>query len=79
MAKSLMTLNGVVHGKTVAFDREIGLPDGQRVTVTVTPHTAGGDVESLRRAFGGWSDDPSGLDDFLEHVRASRKFDRKCP
>jgi hypothetical protein len=31
------TFKGVIHGKFIELDRELGLPDGQEVTVTVEP------------------------------------------
>ena len=33
-------LTGVVHGKVIELERELGLPDGQTVRVTVTPQYA---------------------------------------
>ena len=68
-------LRGVVHGKTIAFDAELGLPDGQEVTVTVEPALGGSKPppgEGLRHTFGTWADDASELDEFLEEVRRAR-------
>lgn len=69
--------NGVVHGKVIELDHAPGLPDGEKVTVTV--QLASGDVkpgEGLRRAFGTWADDSEGLDDYLEWNRQQRKLGR---
>lgn len=69
-----MTIKGVVHGKTIELEREPGLPDGQEVTVTVRPADPGrlAPGEGLRRSAGGWSDDPQGLDEYLEWNRQQR-------
>lgn len=73
------TFKGVVRGKAIELDREVGLPDGQEVTVVVQPAEApplpAG--EGLRRAIGGWADDPEGLDQFLEWNRQQRKQSRR--
>ena len=71
-------LRGVVHGKVIQLESEVGLPDGQKVTVLVRPlpatqRTVG---EGLRRSAGAWADDPAGLDVYLEQCRRARKLDR---
>lgn len=72
-------LKGVVRGKTIDLQDESGLPDGQRVTITVhavedgTPLPPG---EGLRRAFGGWAEDGEELDEYLEWNRQQRKVGR---
>jgi hypothetical protein len=76
------TMSGTVHGKTIELEHDLGLPDGQRVTVTVEPtpsHESGAEnpLEALKRAAGGWSDDPEGLDRFLEWNRQQRKINRR--
>lgn len=70
-------LRGVVHGKVIQLDSEAGLPDGQEVQVTlrlVQQGSAKGD--GFLRSAGAWSDDPEGLDTFLESTRQARKADR---
>jgi hypothetical protein len=37
MTSSTTALRGVVHGKIIELDEEVGLPDGQAVTVSVQP------------------------------------------
>ncbi len=78
IAKSVV-LNGVVHGNRIDLDADSGIPDGERVTVHLTPSIepprrlpAG---EGLRRAFGGWSEDQEGLDEFLKQMRTDRDND----
>lgn len=69
---------GIVHGKTIELDQELGLPEGQSVQVTVQPMpTATPTGEGLQRAFGGWSEDAEELDDFLEWNRNQRKQGRR--
>lgn len=70
---------GVVHGKTIEFESEIGLPDGQPVTVSVRPidHARDGAAEGIRHSAGAWADDDvDGLDAYLELNRSSRQTDR---
>ena len=64
-------IKGTVHGKMIELEQDAGLPEGQKVTVTMQPVGEPGDA--LRRAFGAWSDDPEGLDEFLEQVYRDRR------
>jgi hypothetical protein len=76
------TFRGVVHGNVIELERSPGLPDGQSVTVTVTPQDGKSQPapgEGLRRAFGGWAEDAAGLDEFLEQTRRDRSDDRAEP
>ena len=77
------TVHGIVHGKTIELEAESELPDGQRVTVMIAPMTqpeipAESPLEALKRAAGSWSDDPEGLDRFLEWNRQQRKIERRA-
>ena len=75
-----MVLKGVIHGKTIELEQSPGLPDGQVVTVSMSPATSPTSAEAfeaLQRAAGGWSDDPEGVDRFVEEVRQSRKQSRR--
>jgi hypothetical protein len=74
-------LKGVIRGKTIELEEEPGLPDGQEVRVTVEPVSPPGTavedpLDALKRAAGGWSDDPDGLDRYLEWNRRQRKVNR---
>jgi hypothetical protein len=76
-------LKGTVRGKIIELETEPGLPDGQQVTVMVEPMpqpetVAESPLEALKRAAGSWSDDPEGLDRFLEWNRRQRKIDRRA-
>ena len=84
MSNTPTILRGTVHGRTIELDAESGLPEGQQVTVTLEPaprrQTPPEDpLEALKRAAGGWSDDPEGLDRFLEWNRQQRKVNRREP
>jgi hypothetical protein len=78
-----MVLKGVIRGKIIELEQEPGLPDGQAVAVTVEPvgtatsPTSPEAMEGLRRSAGGWSDDPEGLDQYLEYLRQQRKVGRR--
>jgi hypothetical protein len=73
----MKTLHGIVRGRTIDLDEETGLPDGQEVNVSVEPATrppsSSEALEALKRAAGAWSDDPEGLDRYLEWNRQQRK------
>lgn len=75
-------LKGVIHGKIIELEQQPQLPDGQAVSVTVEPVSAATSptspqaLEALRRAAGAWSDDPEGLDRYLEWNRQQRKRGR---
>ena len=73
------TLRGVVHGKTIELEQESRFPDGQQVTVILEPARQAEKLppgEGIRRSAGGWSDDPEGLDQYLEWNRQQRKIGR---
>jgi len=74
MAHSSGLLKGTIHGKTIELEQAPGLPDGQAVSVMLTPSPTTG--EASRRAFGAWAGDAAQLDRFLEEIRRDRKQDR---
>jgi hypothetical protein len=76
-------LQGVAHGKMIELETDLGLPEGQAVTVVVQPVLGRADEttplppgEGLRRAFGAWADDTQGLDEYLEWNRRQREISR---
>jgi hypothetical protein len=75
-----MAMKGIIHGKVIELEQEPGLPDGQSVHVTIEPAPSTGQElpagEGLRRSAGAWSDDPEGLEKFLEWNRQQRKSGR---
>ena len=71
---------GIVRGSSIELERPVGLPDGQEVTVVVRPSHGIGRLppgEGIRRSAGAWSDDPAGLDAYLEWNRQQRKRGRR--
>src|SRR2546421_3948201 len=71
-----MVLKGVVRGKMIQLEQSPNLPDGQKVKVVVHVTESSAPVsngEGLHRSFGGWAEDASELDEFLEWNRKQRK------
>jgi hypothetical protein len=69
-------LYGIVHGKTIELDQEVGVPDGQKVEVAIqiigtSPGTEAWG-EGLRRCAGALAGIP-GLDEDMEQILAERK------
>jgi hypothetical protein len=82
MSSTTIVFKGVVHGKTIELDHELGLPDGQSVTVTVQPANGSQALppgEGLRRSAGAWAEDAEELDAYLEWTRHHRKKQRQEP
>ncbi len=75
-------IKGIIHGKIIELKEELGIPDGQEVSVTVeliseaTSPTSPEALESLRRAAGTWAEDSEELDRYLEWNREQRKSGR---
>ncbi len=69
-------MHGIVHGKTIELDQEVGVPDGQKVAVSVeilpaaSPRETWG--EGLRRCAGALAGIP-GLDEDMERILRERK------
>jgi hypothetical protein len=71
---------GVIRGKVIELETEVGLPDGQPVTVSVRPiapaSVASG--EGIRSSAGAWADDDADdLDAYFEANRKARQLDRR--
>jgi hypothetical protein len=74
----LPAMRGIVHGNSIQFENELGLPEGLPVSVVVQPiPNAPKDLEGLRRSFGAWADEAEELDKFLEWNRQRRKLSRQ--
>ena len=73
----MTAIRGTIRGNTIEVEEDLGLPDGQQVTVSVQPVLAPG--EGIKRSAGTWADDPNGVDEFLEEMQRLRKLDRKEP
>ncbi len=79
MTNSPASFNGTIHGRTIELQQDSGLPDGQKVIVTLQALPAAGNLapgEGLRRAFGACADEAEDLDKYLEWNRQNRKINR---
>jgi hypothetical protein len=69
-------VHGIVRGKTIELEQEVGIPDGQKVQVAVQilPGAPGGQPwgEGLRRSAGALAGIP-GLDSDMEMILRERK------
>lgn len=70
-------LRGTIHGDTIKLQDQTGLPDGSHVTVYVRPDPDLPAGEGIRRSAGTWSDDPAGVDAYIEWNRSQRKQSRR--
>lgn len=80
MSSEAITCRGIVHGRTVEFQSDIGLPEGQVVEATLQPIADSERLpagEGIRRSAGAWADDAEGLEEFLEWNRQQRKVSRR--
>ena len=70
---------GVVHGKTIEFNEDLGVADGQPVSVQVkivAPARSTKWGEGIRRSAGGWATDPE-MDAIMEKIHQDRKLERR--
>lgn len=80
MSLDSITHYGIVHGRTIELQSDVGLPDGQSVEVTLRPLTSDQPLppgEGIRRSAGAWADDADELDAYLEWSRQQRKVNRR--
>ena len=71
------TVQGIVHGRTIELDDDLGVADGQQVEVqvrTLPPSREWG--EGIRRSAGGWADYPE-IDAIMETIQRERKLERR--
>ena len=75
MAMAKHELRGSVQGRPVLLEDDPGLPDGQQVTVRLTPRPPSDEAgrATLLRLAGAWADDAEDLDRFLEWNRQQRQ------
>ena len=81
MVSPARNIHGKVRGRFIELDRDIGLPDGADVTLSIhgevsppsKPELTG---EGIRRSAGGWAEDAEELDRYLEWNRQQRKVGR---
>lgn len=70
-------VHGIVHGKTIELDEELGVAEGQEVEVQVTivqPRKKWG--EGILRSAGALADDPY-WDAIMEEIHQARKLERR--
>lgn len=77
MAEPSVALKGIVRGRTIELDRDVGLPEGQAVAVTVQPVTTAPMPAGVLSAFGAWSDDPEGVEQFVRETHAARESEQR--
>jgi len=77
MTNSSTTMRGVVRGRTIEVEGDLNLPEGQQVTVIIQPMLPA--EEAIRQSFGGWAEDGTQLDEFLEGLRRDRQQERPEP
>jgi len=77
MEAMVKTVHGVVHGRTIELDDDLGVAEGERVEVrvrTVRPVMHWGD--GIRRSAGGWAGYPE-MDEIMEKIQRERKLERR--
>jgi len=70
-------IHGIVHGKTIEFDEDIGIADGQQVEVRVQivqPAQEWG--QGILRSAGAWEKYPE-MDAIMEQIYQKRKLERR--
>ncbi len=71
------TVHGVVHGKTIELDEDLGVSEGQEVEVQVKLVTKNGTWgEGIRRSAGGWNDHPE-MGAVMDKIQQDRKLERR--
>jgi hypothetical protein len=73
----MATIKGTVHGNTIELGEDLGLPEGERVSVTVQRLLPPG--EGIRRSAGAWADAGPEFDAWLAQVYRDREHDREEP
>jgi len=71
------TVYGVVHGRTIELDEDLGVFEGQEVEVQVklvTKNDTWG--EGIRRSAGGWNDHPE-MGAIMDKIQQDRKLERR--
>ena len=70
------TVHGVVHGRTIELDEDLGVFEGQEVEVQVKLVTKNGTWgEGIRRSAGGWNDHPE-MGAIMDKIQQDRKLER---
>ena len=72
-----MVVSGIIHGKTIELQEDLGLPDGEAVKVIVRRSLPPG--EGIRRSAGAWADGGKEMDEWFDLIRLSRRQVRPEP
>lgn len=70
-------VHGIVHGKIIELEEDLGLTEGQKIEVlvkVVKPQRMGG--EGIRRTAGALADDPH-WDAIMQEIQQARKLERR--
>ena len=70
---------GVVHGKTIELDEDLGVAEGQTVSLQIKIIALATSVkwgEGILRSAGGWADYPE-MDAIMEKIQHDRKLERR--
>jgi hypothetical protein len=71
MIQGASIIQGAVHGKVIELDRDLGLPDGQQVTIALRPISSPEDA--IPQCAGAWADAGPELDVWLAETQRSRR------
>ena len=71
------TVHGVVHGRTIEVEEDLGVAEGQHVElqVRIVADRAEWD-DGIRRSAGGWAGYPE-MDSIMETIQRERKLERR--
>jgi hypothetical protein len=71
----IRTIHGVIHGKTIQLDEDLGVAEGQEVEVQIRVVNAATELpDRLRRCAGALANDPH-WDAIMMEIYADRKRD----
>jgi hypothetical protein len=73
----MLEVSGIMHGKMIELQEDLGLPDGETVKVIVRQVLPPG--EGIRRSAGAWADGGEELDRWFEQIHRSRRRIRPEP
>jgi hypothetical protein len=73
----IKSLHGVVHGKTIELDEDLGVAEGQEVEIQVKlVQKSRKWGEGILSSAGGWADHPE-MDAIMEEIHQNRKLERR--
>jgi len=80
MVASNRILTGKIRGKFIELDRDLGLPDGEAVTIRIesggaedqSPKKPMPSGDGFRKSAGTWADDGEALDRFIDATYRAR-------